>query len=116
MLCSFIFCLSISSAQSGGIHWEAIDVSLTRLIENPQDYKGKYVRVSGFMDLDFQGSTLVFNKSGYSVTNEPASFCGSDAYMLLGVYEPPGENLTGVWRGLLYNLKGCKKDMDTNVT
>jgi hypothetical protein len=41
------------------------DVSLIRLIANPEVNKGREVRVMGYLNLEFEGDALYLNKSDY---------------------------------------------------
>jgi len=44
---------------------EPIDVSLVRLIANPNDYDGKLVRVIGYARLEFEGDAIYLHEDDY---------------------------------------------------
>ena len=44
---------------------EIHDVSMIQLIANPEKYDGKYVRVMGFLRLEFEGNGLYLHREDY---------------------------------------------------
>ena len=44
---------------------EPLDVSLVKLIANPNDYNGKVVRVIGFVRLEFEGNAIYLHQDDY---------------------------------------------------
>ena len=41
------------------------DVSLIRLLANPEKYDGKHVRVCGYLNVEFEGDALYFHQEDY---------------------------------------------------
>ena len=44
---------------------EPVDVSLVQLIANPNDYHGKFVRVIGFVKLEFESNSVYLHQDDY---------------------------------------------------
>jgi len=44
---------------------ERPDVSLVQLIANPKDYDGKFVRVVGFVSMEFEGNAIYLHEDDY---------------------------------------------------
>jgi hypothetical protein len=44
---------------------QATRVSLVQLIANPQDYDGKFVRVIGFVSVEFEGTAVYLHQDDY---------------------------------------------------
>ena len=42
-----------------------IEVSIIRLIANPQSYNGRYVRVTGFVTIRFEGNVVFLHEEDY---------------------------------------------------
>ena len=53
----------------GVINDEAEEVSITQIIENPEEYHGKVVRVTGVGQLDMEGNILFLHKEDYDSSN-----------------------------------------------
>jgi hypothetical protein len=44
---------------------EALDVSMAKIIANPEDYQDKIVRVIGFVRIEFEGDAIYFHREDY---------------------------------------------------
>jgi hypothetical protein len=44
---------------------EDFNISLIKLIANPEKYNGKTIRVKGYLNLEFEGNALYFHKEDY---------------------------------------------------
>jgi hypothetical protein len=101
---------------------EPLDVSLVRLIANPEDYDGKIVRVIGFVRLEFEGDAIYLHqddcrhgipKNGLwiDVTDEVRKKRKDydQKYVLLeGTFSAKDRGHFGLWSGSIQKITRCQ--------
>jgi hypothetical protein len=98
---------------------EPIDVSMVQLIARPEKFHGKFVRVIGYLHLEFEGNGLYLHSEDYLVANTKNSiwFDGTvdtmkrpkdfnDQYILAeGTFDAKGHGHMGLFSGELHDIK-----------
>ena len=96
---------------------ELLNVSLVQLIANPKDYDGKFVRVIGFVSLEFEGNGIYLHEEDYKhgltlnglwldITGEknPTEF--DRKYVLVeGTFNAKWKGHMGLWSGSIQQIK-----------
>lgn len=98
--------------------WEEVQaVSLIQLISNPNQYKGSYIRVCGFLRLEFEGNGLYLHCEDYeqSLTRNglwvdvPGSTKKENVdlkYVIIeGTFDPEDKGHMGLWSGAIKDIK-----------
>ena len=106
-----IFLLSCSRSDSSVIgqhNDQAIAVSLGRLLEHPEEYARKFVRVSGVLRVEFEGTCLYVNRSAYEKRDYTRSLWANVSLdlerlngkqvILEAEFSPDSHGHLGLWR------------------
>jgi hypothetical protein len=105
---------------------EPLDVSLAQLISNPNDYDRRFVRVIGFVRLEFEGNAIYLHqeddKHGLTrnglwldvtddIRQRRAEF--DQKYVLLeGTFNAEEKGHMGLWSGMIENITRFAKWSD----
>jgi hypothetical protein len=71
-LLALIITLPVGNAHSFGAASDRpkpMDVGMVRLLANPQDYDGKFIRTIGFACLEYEGNALYLHEEDYRYQN-----------------------------------------------
>ena len=98
---------------------ELLDVSLVQLIANSKDYDGKFVRVIGFVSLEFEGNGIYLHEEDYKhgisknglwidatvdISKRKVEF--DKKYVLLeGTFNAKETGHMGLWSGSIQQIK-----------
>ena len=98
---------------------ELLDVSLVQLIANSKDYDGKFVRVIGFVSLEFEGNGIYLHEEDYKhgisknglwidatvdISKRKVEF--DQKYVLLeGTFNAKETGHMGLWSGSIQQIK-----------
>ena len=98
---------------------EPTDVTLVRLIANPEKFDGKLIRVIGFLRLEFEGNVLYLHREDYEnailgdgiwVDATPAMMKETATlnmnYVLLeGIFSAGNRGHMGMWSGTIKEIR-----------
>ena len=103
-----------------GVCWaqsEVHDVSMIQLVANPEKYEGKYVRVKGFLRMEFEGNGLYLHREDYEkslyrngvwvhVAETEANRAFNMHYVLIeGTFDSKDKGHMGLWSGAIKDIK-----------
>lgn len=102
------------------ISYECIDVSLIQLIANPEEYHGKFIRVIGVGNLEFEGNAVYVNKDDYkynvfkngvwiefgenSLKYEDAVKYNGKYVIIEGIFNSEEKGHFGMWSGTIEKI------------
>lgn len=103
----------------GVVNAQAIvhEVSMIQLISNPDKYDGQYVRVMGFLRLEFEGNGLYLHREDYEkslykngvwvyVAETEANRKLNMKYVLIeGTFDSKDKGHMGLWGGAIKDIK-----------
>jgi hypothetical protein len=96
---------------------DVLDVSMVQLIATPKKYAGKYVRLIGFVGIEFEGDAVFLHSDDYKhrLTKNglwldlPEDFCGKNLdqkYVLIeGTFNPKRHGHMDLFSGSIENIK-----------
>jgi hypothetical protein len=105
------------------------DVSIIQLISNPEKFDGRYVRIIGFVRLEFEGDAIYLHHDDYKYgiysnglwLNITKGCCGKDLksadrkYVLVeGTFDIKNKGHMGLWSGSIKNIKRFQVWSDMN--
>ena len=100
--------ISCRKTDVGRASANALSVEFSALLQHPQDYAGKLVRVSGFLRVEFEGKCLYISeeaylRGGYDAclwVDVPLSMTDFDLRMVVleGTFAPESHGHLGLWR------------------
>lgn len=98
---------------------EPINVSLVQLLATPDKFHGKFVRVIGYLHLEFEGNGLYLHREDYQsaipkngiwfegtgeTMKKPKDF--SDRYVLVeGTFDAKSQGHLGMWSGTIAKVE-----------
>jgi len=97
---------------------EDYEVSLIRLIANPEKYDGKHIKVIGFLNLEFEGDAIYLHKEDYQASisknglwvdisrGDFAKYnkCNKKYVILEGVFDAEDTGHMGLFGGAIKNI------------
>jgi hypothetical protein len=98
---------------------EPTDVTLVRLIANPEKFDGKLIRVIGFLRLEFEGNVLYLHREDYenailgdgiwvdvtSVITKQSATLNMNYVLLEGVFSADERGHMGMWSGTIKQVR-----------
>lgn len=98
---------------------QPIDISMIRLIANPAAYDGKYVRVIGFVRVEFEGTAVYLHQEDYKLAisknalwlaidrdNQQAYMKGNQKYVLIeGTFDAKYAGHRGLFSGTIKDIQ-----------
>lgn len=98
---------------------EPLEVSMIQLIATPDKFHGKFVRVIGYLHLEFEGNALYLHREDHlaAISMNGIWFGGTvetmktpkvftDQYMLVeGTFDSKSHGHMGMWSGAISNVK-----------
>jgi len=118
-LSAFLACSLSQAAEQSQIE----SVSLIRLIANPDQYEGKFVRVTGFVRLEFEGNAIYLHREDFEKqipanglwlnAGKCAGRGGKDfteGYAIVeGRYTSKRHGHMGLWSGEIDDVQRCEQ-------
>ena len=98
---------------------EPTDVTLVRLIADPEKFDGKLIRVIGFLRLEFEGNVLYLHREDYengilgdgiwvdvtSVITKQSAALNMNYVLLEGVFSAGERGHMGMWSGTIKQVR-----------
>lgn len=98
---------------------EPTDVTLVRLIANPEKFDGKLIRVIGFLRLEFEGNVLYLHREDYEnailgdgiwvdvtpVVTKQSATLNMNYVLLEGIFSAGERGHMGMWSGTIKQVR-----------
>ena len=98
---------------------EPTDVTLVRLIANPEKFDGKLIRVIGFLRLEFEGNVLYLHREDYEnsilgdgiwvdvtpVVTKQSTTLNMNYVLLEGIFSARERGHMGMWSGSIKQVR-----------
>jgi hypothetical protein len=98
---------------------EPTDVTLVRLIANPEKFDGKLIRVIGFLRLEFEGNVLYLHREDYEnailgdgiwvdvtpVVTKQSATLNMNYVLLEGIFSADERGHMGMWSGTIKQVR-----------
>src|SRR5882724_1091506 len=98
---------------------EPTDVTLVRLIANPETFDGKLIRVIGFLRLEFEGNVLYLHREDYEnailgdgiwvdvtpVIKKQSATLNMNYVLLEGIFSAGERGHMGMWSGTIKQVR-----------
>ena len=98
---------------------EPTDVTLVRLIANPEKFDGKLIRVIGFLRLEFEGNVLYLHREDYEnailgdgiwvdvtpVVTKQSAALNMNYVLLEGIFSAGERGHLGMWSGTIKQVR-----------
>jgi len=98
---------------------EPTDVTLVRLIANPETFDGKLIRVIGFLRLEFEGNVLYLHREDYEnailgdgiwvdvtlVIKKQSATLNMNYVLLEGIFSAGERGHLGMWSGTIKQVR-----------
>lgn len=102
----------------GEVRYDAVDVSMIRLIAAPQEYAKKVIRVHGYLNVEFEGNAVYLHEEDFThaltsnalwIDAKPEIMNGlqqlSGQYVLLeGIFDPTHHGHLSLYSGALLDI------------
>ena len=105
---------SASASEFGKRDKEAIQVSMYYLLANPEKFRGKLVRITGVLNLEFESNSIFVDRESFDYYNAPNGFWVEVDEKALGITDDAALALKGkmvvlegIFQGRIPNVDAC---------
>ncbi|NMH26508.1 hypothetical protein [Flavobacterium silvaticum] len=101
-------------------HIDNYNISMIRLIANPEEYHGKEIRVQGYLNLQFEGDAIYLHEDDYKnaifknsfwvefsnevLTQNPTDGINNQYVTIVGTFDMNSRGHMGVFAGTIKNI------------